>query len=226
MTKLTQAGAVNGVVVSLVLAVLLLCGALAFGGWAFNSRQDYMNNVDTKIAAAVGNAKQQQITTDNTKFAEEAKQPLRTYNGPEAYGSLIVNFPKTWSAYVNDTGSSGSLVDGYFNPGVVPSVSDQHSTFALRVQVLSQPYDQSLLPLKSAQQSAKHSVSFSAYALPMQPKIVGIKAVGQIGQQQNGINGTMVVLPLRSNTLEISTQGDKFLNDFNTYILPKFNFSP
>lgn len=226
MTKVNQAGAVSGVAVSLVLAVLLLCGALAFGGWAFNSRQDYKNNVDTKVAAAVGTAKQQQLTADNTRYAEEAKQPLKTYDGPEAFGSLVVNFPKTWSGYVDDSGNGQALVDGYFNPGVVPAISNQKSTFALRVQVLSQPYAQVLQSFTGAQQSSQHPVSFSAYALPKQPKTVGIKAVGQISQQSNGVNGTMIVLPLRSNTLEISTQGNQYLNDFNTYIVPYFDFSP
>jgi hypothetical protein len=218
-----QAGAVNGVVVSLVLAVLLLIGALSFGGWAFNSRQDFKNHTDTKVNAAVAVAKDQQSKADAIKYAEAAKLPLRPYNGPEAYGSLVVNYPKTWSAYVDDSGRGQALVDGYFNPATVPSISDPNSHFALRVQVINQPYAQVLQNFTNLQQGSQHPVSFSAYALPLQPKVVGIKAVGQINQQTNG---TMVVLPLRSNTLEISTEGNQFLSDFNNYILPQFNFSP
>jgi len=222
MKKLDQAG-VSGVAVSLVMAILLLIGALAFGGWAFSSRQDYKNNTDAKVNAAVLVAKQQQATADTAKFAEEAKQPLRAYIGPEAYGSLVVNYPKTWSAYVDDSGTGQALIDGYFDPGTVPSITNQSSSFALRVQVLSQPYAQVLQSFTSQQSSTQHPVSFSAYALPKLPKVVGIKAVGQINQQTNG---TMIILPLRSNTLEISTQGNTYLSDFNNYIVPNFSFSP
>lgn len=223
MNKLNQAGAVNGLVVSLVLAVLLLFGALGFGGWAFNSRQDYKNHTDAKVATAVAQARQEQTTADAARFAEEAKQPLRTYAGPEAYGSMSVSYPKTWSAYVDDSGTGQALVDGYFNPDTVPSISNQHSSFALRVQVLSQPYSQVLQTFTGLQKNAQQPLSISAYALPKLPKVVGIKAVGQISQQSTG---TMIVLPLRSNTLEIWTQGNKFLGDFNNYIVPNFDFSP
>jgi hypothetical protein len=36
----------------------------------------------------------------------------------------------------------------------------------------------------------------------------------------------MVVLPLRSQTLQIETAGSQFLGDFNNNILPNFSFSP
>lgn len=212
--------------VSLVVAVLLLIGAVVFGIWAFQGRQDYKNNVDAKIKTAVAAAKQQQGKVDSAHYAEAAKNPLKTYNGPETYGSMIVKFPKTWSAYVDDTGTGSTLVDGYFAPGVVPSISDQNSVFALRVQVLSQSYAQTLQTFTSQQQSNK--ITVSAYALPKLPKVVGVKVVGQINSNtlSNAPNVTMIVLPLRSNTLEIWTEGNQYLNDFNNYILPNFSFSP
>ena len=221
MKRLDQAG-ISSVVVSLVLVSLLLAGALGFGGWAFSSRQDYKNNVDQKINAAVAVAKDQQSKADTIKFNEAAKNPLRTYQGPEAYGSLIVAYPKTWSAYVDDSGKGQALVDGYFDPSTVPSISDQSSVFALRVQVLQQSYAQTAQNLQS-QNDPQHPTTFTAYALPKLPKVVGLKVVGQLTSQ---VSGTMVVLPLRSNTLEISTQGSQYLNDFNNYILPNFTFSP
>src|SRR5665213_1865883 len=168
MTKHNQDGAVNGVVISLVLAILLLIGALGFGGWAFSSRQDYKNHADAKINVAVATAKQQEDAVKDLKFAEEAKKPLRAYNGPEAYGSLVINFPKTWSAYIDDSGHGNSLVDGYFAPGAVPSISDQGSVFALRVQVLGQTYDQVVQNFSGQQQAGK--LTIAAYALPKVPK--------------------------------------------------------
>lgn len=222
MFKHNQDGAINGLVVSLVLAILLLFGAIGFGGWAYSSRQDYKNNTDAKVAVAVNQAKQQEGAAKDAAFAEAAKNPLKTYNGPQAYGSLVVNYPKTWSGYVDDSGNGSALVDGYFAPGVVPAINGQSSVFALRVQVLNQAYSQSLQSFSGQLQTGQ--LTAKAYALPKVPKAVGVEVSGQL--QSNQPSTTMVVLPLRSQTLEIYTQGTQYLNDFNNYILPNFSFSP
>lgn len=224
MVKHNQDGAINGLVVSLIFAILLLIGAGAFGAWAYMGRQDYKNNSDAKAAVAVTAAKSQEDKIKDAQFAEAAKQPLKTYQGPEAYGSLVVNFPKTWSGYVDDTGTGSSLVDGYFAPGVVPSATSQNSVFALRVQVLNQQYAQAMQSFSGQQQNGQ--LTISAYALPKLPKIVGAKVVGQVNSNQNQATVTMIVLPLRSQTLEIWTQGSQYLADFNNNILPNFSFSP
>ncbi len=220
--KHNQNGAVSGVGISLVLVILLLIGAAGFGGWAFNSRQDYKNHTDAKVAVAVTAAKTQQTSADQARFAEEAKQPLTTYQGPEAFGSLLISYPKTWSAYIDSTGNGNAQIDGYFAPGIVPAISAQGSVFALRVQVLSQAYTQAIQNFSSQQKNGK--VTISAYALPKLPKVVGIEVSGQLSNQ--GPTTTMVVLPLRSSTLEISTQGTTYLADFNNNVLPNFSFSP
>ncbi|MGC1177149.1 MAG: hypothetical protein WA843_03705 [Candidatus Saccharimonadales bacterium] len=233
MRKLNQDG-VSGVAVSLVLTVLLLLGAIGFGVWAYGGRQDYKNNVDSKIGVAVDTAKQQEDKLKSAQFAEEEKNPLRTYNGPESYGSIALQYPKTWSGYV-DTSASGSSsgntpVSGYFYPGIVPSVADQNSAFALRVQVLDQPYAQTLSDFQNQQQSSNSPgsvpLTITPYALPKLPKVVGIQASGTLPGGNGQKTGTAVILPLRSETLEISTDGNQFLNDFNTIILPNFSFSP
>lgn len=224
MIKHNQDGAVNGAVISLILAILLLIGAMVFGGWAYSSRQDYKNHTDQKIADAVTVAKQVESTAKDKQFTEDEKNPLKTYTGPQAYGSLVIQFPKTWSGAVDDTGSaSGALVDGYFNPGVVPSLTNQSSIFAMRVQVLGQTYAATVQSLDGLQQSQDNPTTFAPYALPKLPKVVGLHLTGGLPNQKTG---TMVVLPLRSQTLEIWTEGGQFTADFNNYILPNFSFSP
>ena len=221
MIKHNQDGGISAVTISLILTVLLLIGALGFGFWAFAGRQDYKNNVDQKIAAANAVAVRNADSAKDVIFAQQEKYPLRTYNGPEAYGSLSIQYPKTWSAYVDDTGNGAAQLDGYFNPGTVPSISSQTSVFALRVQVINTPYSQTLLDLSSQQQAGKLTVS--AYALPKVPKAVGVKAVGTFS---SGTDGEMVVLPLRNETLQISTQGSSYTDDFEKNILPNLSFVP
>lgn len=221
MVKHNQVGAVNGLVISFVLTIVLLIGALGFGGWALSSRNDYKDNVDKKVTVAVEEAKQAQSIAKDKEFAELAKQPLKTYGGPQSYGSLHVEFPKTWSGYADDSGKAATLVDGYFSPGVVPSLTDQGSVFALRVQVLGQPYSRTLEAFANQQQAGK--LTISAYALPKLPKVVGVKVTGELADKKNV---TMVVLPLRSQTIQLWTEGSQYLGDFNDIILPNFSFIP
>lgn len=224
MIKRNQDGAVSGLAVSLVFAVLLLIGALVFGGWAYMSRQDYKDNVDAKIQTAVEVAKQQESTAKDKQFVEKEKQPLRTYNGPEAYGSISLSFPKTWSAYVGDKPTSGNTnpVAGYFHPNVVPSVADATSSYALRLKVLSQSYSSTVSDLSSSQRDGG-KLQISAYALPKVPTVVGVRVSGNLSENKTG---TMIVLPLRSQTIELITDGNQFLSDFDNIILPNVTFIP
>lgn len=230
MIKHNQDGA-SGVLVSLILTIVLLIGAIGFGIWAFSSRQDYKNNTDSKVAAAVTVAKQQESAAKDKIFAEESKSPLKTYAGPQAYGSIVLEYPKTWSSYIIDTSSSSNSgstpVNGYFHPGSVPSVQDDASIFSLRIQVLSQSYSETLSGISSNSSSTNPPV-VKPYALPKVPKTVGVEVTGTLpvsgGSGQK--TGTMIILPLRSQTLELWTEGTQYTNDFNKYILPNFSFSP
>jgi hypothetical protein len=228
MRKLNQVGEVNSLLLSLIVAVVLLVGALAFGGWAFSSRQDYKANTDAKIAKAVTIAKQQESSRKDVEFIEKEKQPLRSYNGPDAYGGIELQYPKTWSGYVDDTGSGKAKVDAFYYPGTVPSVSDANSVFALRVQVVAQAYESVAKRVDALQQAAQKNgtpLSVEPYSLPKVPDVVGIKITGGLLTDREK-QGTMVILPLRSQTLELWTEGTDFAADFNNNILPNFSFSP
>jgi hypothetical protein len=219
-TRWNQAGSLNVLLIPVILLVLLFIGAGAFGYWAFTGRQDYKNNVDKKISAAVAANKSVVQATDAKTYAEAAKQPLRTYSGPEAYGSLHISYPKTWSAYIS-TFSAGQPVDGYFYPDVVPSIVDPNSSFALRVQVLPQAYSQVVGQFSGPLKQGK--VTITPYTLPKVASVVGVRVDGQIS---NTKQGSMVILPMRDKTLKIWTEASAFTADFNNNVLPNTSFSP
>lgn len=221
MIKHNQNGGVNGLLVAFVLTLMLLAAAGGFGYWSYTQMVDYRDNVDEKVQVASEKAADAAVEARDKKHAEADKSPVKVYNGPASYGSLQVSFPKTWSGYVDDTGHGSAIVDGFFNSGVVPSKDDSQSVFALRVQVVQNPYASVLQTFKSQQQAGKLKVS--AYALPKQPKIVGVRVTGTLSDNKNV---DMVVLPLRSQAIKIWTEGSQGVADFNKYILPNFNFSP
>ncbi|HEX8227626.1 MAG TPA: hypothetical protein VF572_07200 [Candidatus Saccharimonadales bacterium] len=221
--KISNRGEMNVLVVPLILLLLFFAGAAAFGFWAYTSREDYRNNTDKKVAAAVQVAKQEQSVLKDKEHAEADKSPLRTYIGPEQFGSVHVSFPKTWSGYVNDSGNSSQPLDGYFHPNVVPGISNQNSSFALRAQVLAQPYSTVVGQINQAV-TAK-TVTAAAYAFPRVPSVVGLRIEGTILQGKK-IKGTMIIVPLRDKTLQVWTESPVYAADFNTYVLPNLTFSP
>jgi hypothetical protein len=216
----TMSGMRKPFLVPLIVVGVFFVAAAAFGTWAFMSRQDYKDNSDQKVAAAVKVAQQQTATSKDNEFVVKEKLPLRTYRGPSPYGSLLVKYPKTWSAYVSESSSSATPVNGYFNPGFVPGVDVQGALYALRVQVLNQSYSQAVQVyqdrVKAGQLTAKPFISVN------NKTVTGLRFDGQI---TGTATGSLVALPLRDKTLLLWTESPDFVNDFNSNILPNFSFA-
>lgn len=202
---------------------MILIVSLVFGGWAFQSRQQYKNDVDQKIAAAVQVAVQQTKTADAQGYATESLNPFKTYNGPAPFGSVVLQYPKDWSAYVSEIDSNSTPINAYFQPGVVPDVGTPTNSFAFRLQVINQPYDQEISQL-TGNGGNVNGATVSAYALPKLPNIVGIEISGQIPNDSQK-TGEMVALPERDQTILLWTESSQFLSNFNT-MLSTFTFAP
>lgn len=216
-----QGGYVSGLLISLIVVIVLLIGAVSGGVWAFMGRQDYKNNSDKKAAAAAAASKTATEAADAVIYAEAAKNPLKTYVGPSQYGAVTVQYPKTWSAYIIETTQSTKPVNNYFHPDTVPNVDNAANSYSLRIEVVGQAYDRVVDDFKSDVTAGK--VTAAPYALPKVPNVVGTRFEGQIGQNKNG---SMVVLPLRNLTLKIWTESADYKADFDNIILPNLTFSP
>jgi len=120
--------------------------------------------------------------------------------------------------------ASATPLTGYFYPGVVPSVTDEDSRFALLVEVINRPYATEVDSINSFVEQAKaKQPSITPYALPKVPSAVGIKIVGNLPEDRQG---EMIILPLRSQTLKITAESDQFKADLENNILPNFSFLP
>lgn len=205
----------------IVLAVLFVMSA-GFAVWAYGGRQDYKKNSDAKASLAVTANTQKVQAADAVQYAEAAKNPLKTYIGPDAYGSVHISYPKTWSAYI-DTSSSGTPLDAYFHADYVPSIQSKQ-TYQLRVQVVARAYSTELNQYTSY--ITRGTVKAAAYTLPKVPSVTGTKLSGAVFPSIPTASGVMVLVPLRDKTLEIWTESNDYLADFTTYILPNITFSP
>jgi hypothetical protein len=211
---------VNGLLVPLVLAIVLLLAAIGFGVWAFMQRQDYKGHSDAKSAAAVAEAEKALDARKEAEFAEREKQPYKTFEGPATFGSVKVTYPKTWSAYVTQTDKGSAPIDGYFHPAVVPGL-ESGTAFALHLQVTSTSYEQEVKKFDSAAKSGKVTVTALAA-----PKVSGTTGVRINGEIESGKQGSMVLFPLRDKTLKLSTESSQFVSDFNDVILANLVFVP
>ncbi len=221
MKQNSQSGYVSTTLISLIVVSTLLAGALGFGGWAFLSRQDYKNNSDKKALAA---ADERQVATeeaDALKYAEEAKNPLTVHKAPDQFGSVTINYPKTWSGYVDEAGAGNTPVDDFFHPKVVPGSSHKGAAYALRVQVVEQAYDRVVDSYRSDVENRK--LAASPTSLAKVPGTIGTRFEGQLDEDKQGI---LIVLPMRNLTLKVWTESKDFVADFEKIILPNLTFSP
>jgi hypothetical protein len=222
----TESGSAVTLVIIIVLA-LGLVGSAAFAFTTYQSKQDYKNNSDKKVAAAVSVAVTAAQKDQQAKDDQANKSPYKVFTGTSTYGSISFNYPKTWSSYVDQT-NSNEPINGYFNPGDVPGVTS-NSAFALRLELVTSTYTTILQQFSS--QITQGTITASAY-LP--PKMQGV-ANAQPGTlfkgdiQQSGsspLQGEMLVIPVRDKTLQLYTLSNDYLSDFNNTVLASLTYVP
>lgn len=220
MSKHRQAG-FSAMLLSLILCSVFLVSALGFGAWAYMSRQDYKLNSDKKAEAAAEAAKKATQEADAVKYAEEAKNPLKTYKGPDQFGGVTILYPKTWSGYVVVKNGSNTPINHYFHPDVVPDAAEKDNAFAARIQVEETTYDKVIASYESDVKAGR--IAASPYAFPKVANIVGTRFEGEV---ERGKQGSLVVVPMRNLTLKVWSESPNYLADFNNIILPNLVFSP
>lgn len=212
----------NVLLIPFVLAIVFLLGAAGFGIWAFAGMQDYKNNSDQKAAAAVKVAQQETSTAKDKEFVEKEKNTLKQYKGPASFGTLTIQYPKTWSAFVTETATTSTTpVDGYFHPNFVPGLQSG-TDYALRVKIVARQYSDELKQFEGRQRTGK--VTVAPYRSPKLPEgVVGSRIEGEINTGQQDV---LVLFPLRDKTIEISTESAQFKGDFDSIIMANLTFVP
>jgi len=215
-THSSERGAINGAVISIVLMGVALLAVVVLSVWLYMQYSEQKTNVDGKISAAVATAKRDQASADEKKFAEREKEPNRQFTGPDDFGRLTFDYPKTWSVYVEDDGSQDDSYTAYLNPVSVPPVGSDSQRFALRVQIQTENYNSVVGEYDSQVQDGDLKSSSTS-------------ANGQTGTRLDGkfsddIRGAVVMYKLRDKTISIFTDANTFLPDYNKIIKTiKFN---
>jgi hypothetical protein len=210
MIKRREEGAVNSwLILSLILILLSLAGA-ATAGWAMYRYMQEKNTVQSQIDNAVA-SNEKKVRTDMTNdFNQAEKSPNRLFAGPEDYGSLTFDYPKTWSVYVSQDGSAGGQYQAYLNPATVPPINTAGQQFALRVNIQTVDYSKTVATYDSYVK--KGDLKSSAV------KVGGEDATRLDGTFPDGLRGSIVLFKLRDKTVTVRTDANTFINDFNTLV--------
>jgi hypothetical protein len=222
MRRLNNHGAAfSGLIIGIL--SLFLVVSLGFGFWAYLGREDFKKNADVKAAQAVEAAKAQLSQEKEAEFTEREKSPLKTYTSPAAQGSISFAYPKSWSALVTESSQSGDAkpLDGYFYPNYLPSVTSTTIAYALRLELVTQAYDQVLSPFNSL--ATAGTVRVTAFRPDKVSSVVGVRIEGTLPNNKQGV---MVVLPLRDKTVKLWTESTDFSADFNNSVIPSLSFVP
>ena len=210
-----EQGGVSGSLIAIIALVILVIGAGSAAIWAYMNYNDQKVNVDSKISVAVAQAEKKQFDADFLKFQEEEKQPNRQFVGPDDYGRLTFNYPKTWSAYISKDVKKGGTFEAFLNPVVVPPAGSA-TRYALRVTIEERDYAQVVKGYEPLIKSGKLSSKVTS-------------ANGESGTLLEGtftgdIRGAAVIYKIRDKTVTIRTEADTFRADFNALIETiKFN---
>jgi hypothetical protein len=196
------------VILTFVFIFTTICAACG-GAWALINYFDQKDNVDSKVTAAVATAVKEQQDKDAADFLEKEKQPNRQFAGPDDYGRLSFDYPKTWSIYVANDATNGNAYEAYFNPVSVPEVNNTQR-FALRVTIKTVDYDQEL---KTYERLVKEGALKSS----------SVTADGQNGTRLDGnftkdIKGSAVLFKIRDKTVTMRTDADTFNGDFGAIL--------
>ncbi len=202
-------------------ASILLVIAIVFAGWAWSGRSDFKNNSDEKAAAAVEAAREDLRVELDAEFAEREKEPFKTYTSPNTFGSVVITYPKTWSAHVQEPLSGQTPINGYFHPGFVPSTSGNENLFALRFEISEQSLDRELASFDGAVN--RGDATASAFRSPVDSADNGFRIDGSYA---TGKNGSVVLLPLRDKTIIIAAESQQFVDDLDSIILENLTYTP
>ena len=196
----------------IVAVVFILTTVVALGGgaWALINYFDQRDNVDVKVSSAVSEAVKKQADADAAAFLEKEKQPSRLFAGPDDYGSLTFEYPKTWSLHVANDASKGGTYAAYLNPVSVPPIFPAER-YGLRVTVEEKDYDRVLDGFKNLVTSGDlQSTSFQLDA-----DTTGTRLDGNFTKD---IRGSAVIFKIRDKTVTLRTDAETFKADFDQLI--------
>ena len=193
-------------IVVIVLLSLLLVGALLLAGYFYLEYSAASSDLDAQRKSAVLDAEKAQADKLEAEFEEREKLPFLSFSGPEDYGSLSFEYPKTWSVYISKDASSGGNFEAYLHPREVTPVSAQ-TINALRVTIENTTFE------SVSNRYASHLKNGDLKSSTI--TINGADATRYDGKFNSYFVGSVVIFKIRDKTVTLETDAEIYRDDFN-----------
>lgn len=164
-------------------------------------------DVDGQIDMAVARAISENTTKMEEQFAEREKYPYRTFAGPADFGSLTFEYPKTWSVYIAQDGSTaGSEFSAFLNPVEVYSTSNSNTINALRVSIRTASFENTVQNYDNQVKSGKMSLNV---------RNVGTTSANVYsGEINNNMRGIVTIFRIRDKVVTLQTDAELFSGEY------------
>lgn len=181
-----------------------------FATWLLLTYMDLKGNYDAKVETEKVAIEKEQADLYAQKLEEDKKDPNREFAGPDDFGRLSFKYPKTWSVYIENEGStSGKDYEAYLHPYSVPPVSDTQR-FAVRVLIEQKDYDKKISEFSALVKRGDLQTSSVT--------INGTQGTRLQGSFTKDIRGTAVIFKIRDKVVTLRSDADTFKQDFEKLI--------
>ena len=192
----------------LVLVILLGLGTVVFGVLTvtFSGKATTATNTATARAiAAATAAKSDQQKEDDASYTKANESPFRAYTAPEAFGSFVINFPKSWSSSVDEE-TSGTQVNLVLNPDFVRKTNETNNPFAASIQFIERSKDDYM-----TQFTSRIKIGTIKQA---DTTVSGQPAFDLTGQFSDHLIVREVVVPVRDKIMIFTTENSQYATEF------------
>ncbi len=205
---------IAGLIKTIVIIIVSLI-AVTFIGlfiWMMVEKDTIESHLSEEINKAVAEARDEQSSKMEAEFLEREKFPYKTFSGPEDYGKVTFNYPKTWSVYIEQAATKGGDFKAYFNPEQVNAVSND-TLNALRLTILNKSYDE-------VTADYQREIDRSESGLTVEAINIGSDGATQANRYTGTIPGTefsgyIVTFRIRDKTVVLQTDSVNFKDEFD-----------
>lgn len=189
--------------------------------WALAQYQGARNDIDAELEAAREVARTEQKAESEAACKELMNSPFSLITGPSEYGSLKVQYPKTWSVFIQEAAARGGDYRVFFHPKVIRPIRDEER-FALRLIIYDDRnrYEGFENEYRGLVEDRKLTVSDWSKTTTDGYNATGLRFDGQFNDE---LKGSVLIFRIRDKTVWLRTDSQEFLGEFNE-IIDKIDF--
>ena len=200
----------TGLVKTIVIIALSLATVTFIGLFLMMlvQRNEAQSDVEGQISVAVAEAKDEQADQLEAEYSEKMKYPYKTFYGPDDYGGLNFEFPKTWNLYIAKDASRGGNYEAYFNPEEIEPISDE-TVMALRLSILDDDFEGVVSGYERYLNGKETTLKLESITINDGPANLYTGVV-----PGTDFNGMILIVKIRDKTAVLRTDSMLFEDDF------------